>query len=193
LVVLLADLAWADWYWQGLQHPHPGKAFAVSRPETLFLGCLLALYLQDFTRLVKPGFIRILGVLAFAVLIVCYFRFGYTDEGSLFRWGFPVIGIACAGLIAWLIAEPTSFLARFLSSRPMKYIGRFSYGLYIWQIPLIEILRATSLSAHVQIVLIIFASLAAGALSHQLVEAHFLKAKKREPFWISAHGVGGTA
>ena len=37
-----------------------------------------------------------------------------------------------AGLIGWLICSPEAGLSRVLSTRPLRFVGRISYGLYVW-------------------------------------------------------------
>jgi peptidoglycan/LPS O-acetylase OafA/YrhL len=50
--------------------------------------------------------------------------------------GFFLIGLATAGVILAIVGAPRSPVPWFLSLPPIRYIGRISYGLYIWHWPL---------------------------------------------------------
>ena len=85
-------------------------------------------------------------------------------------WGtvLPVAGT----LILIAFARPThSRTARFLASRPMAYIGRISYGTYLWHWPLIVgvLYYGKHMSDELRAVLLLI-SLGLGALSYHLVE-----------------------
>jgi peptidoglycan/LPS O-acetylase OafA/YrhL len=68
-----------------------------------------------------------------SVLIWCL-----TSTTSRFPYegGFFLIGLATAGVILAIIGAPRSPVPRLLSLSPIRYIGRISYGLYIWHWPL---------------------------------------------------------
>ena len=60
-----------------------------------------------------------------------------TKETSPFPYegGFFVIGICTAAVILSAVGAPRSLVPRFLSLTPIRYIGRISYGIYIWHWP----------------------------------------------------------
>lgn len=47
----------------------------------------------------------------------------------------PLVSLFAAVLI-WGVTSPTSLLVRWLDAKPLKYIGRRSYGLYLWHWPI---------------------------------------------------------
>jgi peptidoglycan/LPS O-acetylase OafA/YrhL len=61
-----------------------------------------------------------------------------TNDSSPFPYdgGFFLIGLATAGVIFSAIGAPRSPVPRLLSLAPIRYVGRISYGLYIWHWPL---------------------------------------------------------
>lgn len=54
----------------------------------------------------------------------------------LYTGGFLVCGIATAAVILSAVTAPRGVLATFLGLPPIRFIGRISYGLYLWHYPL---------------------------------------------------------
>ena len=61
-----------------------------------------------------------------------------TTSTSSFPYsgGFFLIGLSIAGVILSAVAAPRSLVPRLLSLTPVRYVGRISYGLYIWHWPI---------------------------------------------------------
>lgn len=75
------------------------------------------------------------GVVGFGVIALMFLR---TDDLSpfLYRGGFLVLALATALAVAAL-AHPASRLAPLVGCAPMRWIGERSYGIYLWQLPII--------------------------------------------------------
>ncbi|HEY5024595.1 MAG TPA: acyltransferase family protein [Acidimicrobiales bacterium] len=61
----------------------------------------------------------------------------------VFRGGFFVAALCTAGVIACVANLPGSSLATVLCLRPLRYVGRISYGMYLWYWPLVLVLSGT--------------------------------------------------
>jgi peptidoglycan/LPS O-acetylase OafA/YrhL len=72
--------------------------------------------------------------LAVTALAVLWATAG-IKAGWLYEGGLLVAGVSAAIVIAHLVAVPGSAPARVLSSRPVVWIGRLSYSLYLWHWP----------------------------------------------------------
>ncbi len=61
-----------------------------------------------------------------------------TTSTSTFPYsgGFFLIGLSVASVILAAVAAPRSIVPRLLSWSPVRYVGRISYGLYIWHWPI---------------------------------------------------------
>ena len=124
-----------------------------TRSQCLFIGCALAVGLVIVSQrrheegrlaageLWRPASDRgrlacaCLGVVGAAGAIAMWV---VTDSTSSFPYkgGFFVVGLATASVVLSAVGAPRSVVPRFLSLAPVRYVGRISYGLYIWHWPL---------------------------------------------------------
>jgi peptidoglycan/LPS O-acetylase OafA/YrhL len=88
-----------------------------------------------------------------------------------------LIALACALLVFGLTAPERSPVIGLLSTRPLRYLGRISYGMYLWHLPLLYVLVDAGLVRHdaqSQIVPAILGLLAltvaVSAVSYHLIE-----------------------
>ena len=102
--------------------------------------------------------------------------------------GYPAISLSYAALImsAVLTAGSSSALQRFLASAPMKTLGRYSYGAYVWQLLVIGQVRGLETSllhravpGILNIPILIAATLAVSMASYVAIERPFLRLKSR--------------
>jgi peptidoglycan/LPS O-acetylase OafA/YrhL len=118
------------------------------------------------------------------VLVVAARVNGLTqDEGDLrlLDWLLlPAIAVAAAILIAHVVLERRSPLGRFLAIRPVAWVGKISYGIYLWHLLVIRLL-----GPHVdgpeglRVLVLTAASIAIGAASYYGFELRFLRLKRR--------------
>jgi len=84
-------------------------------------------------------------------------------------WGLFVLP-AAEVLTVLIVADPP----RLLEWRPLRFVGRVSYGMYLWHIPLLWIMPTRT---PVQAAAFFAATIVAGWMSHTLVERRFLSAQ----------------
>jgi peptidoglycan/LPS O-acetylase OafA/YrhL len=87
---------------------------------------------------------------------------------------------ATAGVILYLWDDRGSLLARFLSLRPFIYLGKISYGLYLWHFPVLlltSVMLAGVLSRGSSVVAL-FLTIAVATLSFFLIERPFTNLKR---------------
>jgi peptidoglycan/LPS O-acetylase OafA/YrhL len=75
------------------------------------------------------------GVVAWALVVVGLLTISGTGA-ALYRGGYLVVGAVTALAIAATVWVPDGWSARALSLRPVTYVGRISYGIYLYHFPL---------------------------------------------------------
>jgi peptidoglycan/LPS O-acetylase OafA/YrhL len=81
------------------------------------------------------------GLAGAAGSIALWVRVNSTTSFS-YEGGFFLIGLATAGVILAIVGAPRSPVPWALSLSPIRYVGRISYGLYIWHWPMFIWLNA---------------------------------------------------
>jgi len=97
----------------------------------------------------------------------------------LYLGGFTVVSTAAALIIVQLIAQPSKPALRLLEWRPLVWVGRLSYGLYLWNFPVCYILARPGWPRAALVPLQILGTFGAACLSFYLIERPFLRMKDR--------------
>ncbi len=69
---------------------------------------------------------------------VCAYAWSQWQYGQtlVFRGGFLVVSLSVAAVIMSVVLHPTGIVAQVLAWAPLRFIGRISYGMYLWHFPL---------------------------------------------------------
>jgi peptidoglycan/LPS O-acetylase OafA/YrhL len=97
-----------------------------------------------------------------------------------FNGGSIIVAVLAAVLVGYLAGSTTGPFVRALSWAPLVWIGKRSYGIYLWNLPVVALVRLTSWSGPWQFVVKAVLSIAIPALSYAFVELYFLRRKGRE-------------
>ncbi|WP_076418269.1 acyltransferase [Paenibacillus sp. FSL R7-0273] len=84
----------------------------------------------------------ITGGIALVIILVLICLTNEYDD-SLYPFGFLFLSLISAAVIA-VLAHPASRLSGILGCRPLAWIGKRSYSLYIWHYPVIILMNANS-------------------------------------------------
>jgi peptidoglycan/LPS O-acetylase OafA/YrhL len=87
---------------------------------------------------------------------------------------FSVIDVGTALVIAWLFTAGARTAHALLSARPLVYVGRRSYGLYLWHVPCIEAARAVFGPSALSVAAGVATAAVAAFFSYRLIERPFL-------------------
>ena len=108
--------------------------------------------------------------------------------GTNVVFGFTSLAVCFAGLLLLLLREEPSLLVRVFSLRPLRYIGRISYGIHLLQdgtisllnrLPLGRVLGHAADSWLLLVPLRACVSIGFAALSYKFFEAPILRVKDR--------------
>jgi peptidoglycan/LPS O-acetylase OafA/YrhL len=98
-----------------------------------------------------------------------------------YLWGLTLIGVCAGALVAAGAVVRGGLLRPLLEARPLEWLGRISYSVYLWHVPLIaELARARpGLSTGARVAVVVPATLLVGWLSYVVVERPLLSAAGR--------------
>jgi peptidoglycan/LPS O-acetylase OafA/YrhL len=148
-----------------------------TRADSILIGCLGAMLLSyGYEKWAKA----LASLAGGAVIIVFAFVFVASDGfRPLYLGGLTLVSLCVASIILHVTLSPAGRLARFLSSSELLWIGKRSYGLYLWHWPMYEIARLVP-SELLALLLALLLTFAAAALSYWCIEQPFLRLKDRK-------------
>ncbi len=160
-----------------------------TRVFSLLLGAIMAFILpsRKLAQVSQKKTIRVtLDIMGFisllAVLFMCYYITQYDD--FLYYGGMVVFSVISALLIA-AAAAPSTITSRLFSFKPLLFIGKISYGLYLWQFPVIVITNAMFESSSINVLLClsqVAITISLATASYYLIEMPIRKMKILEVF-----------
>ena len=151
------------------------------RTQEVMVGVLLAIGLPGFAgrvgRLVRSTrrtvytAVGVVGVVAAVALL--WALHAVSGQGAfLYQGGFLLVALATAGVILLVVLRPRAVVSRVLSLGALGYIGRISYGLYLYHYPLFLMIdnQHTGLTGVTLLVARLGATAAVAVASYHLIE-----------------------
>lgn len=173
IAVSLAVRTGAGFADAGLVYLHNSPALATG---VLLAGCLLALVAERV-----PGTLLVSQVAFVAGCSVVVFASLGVKTTGLYVIGIPAVTIASVAIIAYLSQdEQAAWIDRVFSWGPLLYVGRISYGLYLWHFVVFWLVRQNvDFHPYARWLLQVAASLVVAAISYRYLERPFLRLKDR--------------
>jgi peptidoglycan/LPS O-acetylase OafA/YrhL len=175
-------VAWSGWSVARVSYG------ADARAEQLLMGCALAVIPTG--RLRVPTWAGLAAAAALAAFVVLP---GPIPGELYFHGGSTVVAFASAVLIAHVTGSPGGPLGRVLALRPIVWVGQRSYGIYLWNPPLIAFVAATPTPDWAQVPVKLLLTFAVPAISYAVVERPFLRLKSRVGTPPAGRAAGGRA
>jgi len=145
-----------------------------TRAYGLFIGCALALTVSRISY-------RSARALAVPAVVACAVASTRTGESAAqyLVWR-PLVTIAAAVIIVALL-DDTTLISRVVAARPLAYVGKISYALYLWHFPVLAIVAAhlPRVSMGIRAVVAIGLSAVFSVLSYHALELPFLRLRAR--------------
>jgi peptidoglycan/LPS O-acetylase OafA/YrhL len=167
----------------------PTYVWPFCRMDSLLAGAMIAMIYpgDQFQRTsgvrFHTGAIFAVGLAIFSVLVLKLDI--QVSARSMISWGYPGVAFICAVLIvAALYSRPRDWHYRFLTLPFMRFVGKRSYGIYIYHLLVFRLLEPLRLKhstynfAAVFVLRILITLLVAG-LSYRYVEQPVIRLKKR--------------
>lgn len=111
-----------------------------TRAFGLLIGAGLAIIWPSYKRSSNASpFVRLgLDTAGTAALVLVLYMMWKTDryDASLYQGGMVILSLASAVVVA-VLAHPAALLGKILGSKPLRWIGVRSYGIYLWHYPVI--------------------------------------------------------
>ncbi len=117
------------------------------------------------------GVLTGIGVIGLGVSILLYMKV-QADDAFAYRGGFSIAALAASAVLLSVSCAQFSPVARLLSFWPFTFLGRISYGIYLWHFPLFTFINEerTGLSAWPLFVVRVIPTIGVAILSFFLVE-----------------------
>lgn len=99
--------------------------------DSLLIGAVLALLLRGPNAATWQRRSKWVFAAALAAVVTA---FAFNPPGFMPAVGFPLMGLASAGLIGWVLM-PGSVAYQVFHLRPIRVFGKYSYGFYVYHLP----------------------------------------------------------
>ena len=153
------------------------------RADALLLGCLVGVIAgwRLLPHAPRSRYLSRAMALAATVVLAHMVQACTWSDPVCYRGLFTVVAAATAVIITQSLIAPWNWQLRLLEWAPLVAIGRISYGLYLYHIPILNWLRPTELGwgAPAAVASVVSLSFAAAVLSYYVVERPCLRWKHR--------------
>ncbi len=158
--------------------------FTFCRMDSILWGCLVAVIKLN-CECVAAGRIKSIGPYVAILPLVIYGFVAQVDDPYMYYVGFPLVDVSCFIVLFSAIDNPQSFF----SNSMLRWIGRRSYGMYVYHLPIIQLANPHRIENHTAnnlVVAFITVGLVflAAEVSFRFVESPILDYKRR---FKSAH------
>lgn len=149
---------------------------SVARLDPIAMGALAALLLNQRSFTLPAG-LSAVGAIAACITIVAVSRYEQVfNSPACGASAYLLVSVSCLVLLLCALSGRSNWL---LTSRPAAYLGRVSYGAYVFHFFFCRLLDQRTSLGVIKPLLTLALTLTAAAISYQWLELPFLKLKSR--------------
>ncbi len=153
-----------------------------SRMDALLIGCLFSQIVA--WRLIPQKFYEsqwfdLLSLIALFITVAIFFNvYDSYKTPFLYQGGLTIFAFAVGVLIVWIVTHKTNKLNGLLQFSPLIWLGKTSYGIYLWHSAAIAFANEFDWSPIVKLLIALTLTLAITAFSYYAIELPFLRRKE---------------
>jgi len=148
------------------------------RFDELLTGCALAVALH--AGMIRQPVLSVVPYLVLPAIAVIFRLIAFpTSFVRLAAIGWPAIEASVAAIVLYLVTGSQTALHKILETRWLVWVGRISYGLYLWHVPVLGKAGGFGLPGPLKVAAGFALTFAAAGLSYYLIERRFLRRKAR--------------
>ena len=152
-----------------------------TRADSLLIGCFLGIIIS-YNLFSKVNFIKSFTSYALfpaTVILLLFVTFANHTGLSLYQWGLFIINFSTSIIIFEFITSSGGLLKSIMEFPVLVWIGKISYGLYLWHFPIYRIMVVNGFSRIWMLFLGGTITFVIATISYYFVEKEFLKLKGR--------------
>ena len=147
-----------------------------ARADALLIGCATAMFVSwGFVRLES---VRALLIPSLILIAVCLVATDYATP-VMHLGGFTLLAVATAVVIINSVLSTSSYSKEILEVGPLVWVGRISYGLYLWHYPVFKATNFLNASWPVKLCVAVVLTVIVTSLSYYLIEQPALSLKRK--------------
>jgi peptidoglycan/LPS O-acetylase OafA/YrhL len=179
-------------------HDDPLRAYygTDARASSVLLGGLMAMLVNGQHRGAGLGLGRALrpAVPVAAVALGAAWLWADGTSSWLYRGGFPALSLCAAVVVGAVALAEAGRGMRVLEVEALRWLGRVSYGVYLWHWPIYTVIDEDAVSGRwLRTAVRVVVTLAVASLSYQLVEQPVRRGDLRTSAWRLAAPGGALA
>lgn len=165
--------------WQGQLSFARVYASLDTRADAILLGCLLGLLTSWKLLPMLSRRITLVLSISLCLLLTIMFLFCSNYAGYMYRGGLAGFAAAAATFVYLLLTWMPRFITTILEFSPLAWIGRLSYGLYLWHIPIFNFCYNPSHPLPLRLLTAFGVTFATATVCYYLIERPCLRFKRR--------------
>lgn len=149
-----------------------------TRADALLIGCAAALIRSLGLWEKRISSFRLPAIAGFTLPLIILFNISWRNANT-FYWINFITEVFTAGLVLHVAGGQKSIIKKFLTIKPLVWVGSISYGLYLWHDPVFEVMRSYGCSKVLILLLGSIAAFTIASASYYIIEKPVLKFKGR--------------